>query len=291
MRKLLYYSDSHYTSRRPISRIDDYRASIFSKLLQIDNISRYEDVDLVLHGGDVTHIAQEGYDIFNDLYSYHSNTYVKHLVVAGLTHDYMSHASIGLAKSTLGALQRTGALDIVDRYNTIDFELDGVKFHSSHQAICPTPFFGHFQLYKDFKTDADIVLTSHLHMSFGIQKVGDVTFVSPGSISRNSGDVYNIGRVPQCVLICVDNGKIDKIEFIPLEVRQNIWNTKHILAKEESKNLETVSSLDSLESFMSQEEDDLDASSIIQRIGSKYDREAVETALMLKERVENGTNE
>lgn len=285
MKKLIYFTDSHYTNKRPRARKDDYRASIKSKLIQIDEIAKKENVDMILSGGDITHVHNEDYEIFMDLFEYHSNAFRKHHVIAGLTHDFKSEFSTGIQKSTLGALWKTGV--VIVHPQTLDFELEGIKIHSSHQTICPTPFFGHHTLYKDFKTDAKIVLISHMHMPFGIQEVNGITFVSPGSLARNSGDQYNFNRIPQVALICIDNDKIDKIEFIPLEVEQNVWDHHYLIHRNDKDELQQISSLDSLESFMEQDEGILDASGIIQKLGERYNKEAVECALEFKGRADN----
>lgn len=286
MKKLLYYSDVHYTDKKPSSRKDDYRQSIMNKLIHIDELSREHKVDMVVCGGDVSHKFNENFRIFVDLYNYFSNTFVKHHVVAGFNHDFAGgNYETGLPNSILGALKKTGCL--IEVGQTFEFELDRVKFYTSHRSICPTPFFGSYELYSDLKCDASVILLSHLHMPFGVDFVNNKHFVSPGSVGRNAADTFNLSRNPQCALIIVDNGNVISIELLNLKCELDVFDQQYLINRDKDNALGHVSSLDSLETFMEQEEGILDASSIIHRLGERYDKEAVEMALEFKGRVDN----
>lgn len=283
--KLLFFTDVHATDRKPSSRKDDYYSSILDKLCQIDRLSRQLKVDMIVCGGDVTHVANESYRVFNDLFDYFKNTYKKHVVIAGQTHDFVGEYNSGMQKSVLGSLKKAEVIDEVGQ--TWRLNLGSLKIYSSHETICPNPFFGHHTLYKDFNEDANIVLISHMHMPFGIQTVNNRIFVSPGSIARNSSDSYNIDRIPQVVLLTVkDQGNVD-IQLIPLEVKTDIFDSKYMIHKEEEKNKLEVSSIDKFDDLLVASEV-LDIDSIITTIGEKYDSKVVETALEFKRKVSNG---
>jgi len=292
--KLLYSSDWHYTNKPPKSRKDNYQASIMSKLVQIDELSRKHEVDMVLCGGDICQHPDEDYSVFMDLHDYFSKTYIKHHIVAGQTHDYRAEYSSGLEKSILGALKRTGV--IIEVSPTFEFTLGGVKFFTSHQTICPGTFFGHYTSYEDLKTDARVVLISHLHMSFGVQEVNNKIFVSPGSIARNSSDLYNHNRTPQVALIEVSDDvhvgsffalPVDiEVTLIPLKVELDIFDEKYLIAKEASKNISEMESITKIQEI-AQESEIIDLDEVIKNLGKKYSKEAVQEALRLKQNAEN----
>lgn len=279
MQKLIFYTDCHVTNIAPKSRKDNYYEAMLNKLDQIDKISRKEKVDLVICGGDLTHKPNEQFVVFNDLYSYYRNTYKKHIMIAGETHDFYANYQ-NISKSIMGALYKTDCFQLVGQ--SYDIVVDGVRVHSSHRAICEYPFFGSYTLYKDFNHPCDIVLLSHLHMEFGIKEVNGRIFVSPGSMSRNDCSSFNIGRIPKIVLVSCKDSKIDKIELIPLDVELDVFDEKYLIKKQESSEKPEMESLEKLEEFVGVEDQVMDADAIIRRIGERYRKEVVEKAMEFK---------
>jgi exonuclease SbcD len=292
MEKVIFYTDVHLTDRPPSSRKDNYYESIKNKLIQIDELSRVNKVSKVICGGDIVNKYNENYKIFNDLYEYFSNTYIKHDIVAGFNHDFAGgNYYSGINNSILGSLAKTGCINEVSQ--TYEFQVNGIKFYTSHQTICPNGFFGPHILYRDLKTDANIVLISHLHMAFGIQIVNGKTFVSPGSIGRNSCDNYNINRTPQVVLITCNDDPFKyhnfghfSIEFIPLKVELDIFDQRYLINKEEDKQYSEPKSLEEIEQIPEIEQI-IDSETLIREIGQKFGEPVVNEALNFKVKVEN----
>lgn len=278
MEKIIFYTDCHVTNKFTKARKDNYLSSIMNKLYQIDNFCKQEKVNLAICGGDLTHKPTEDFIIFNLLYEYYKNTYVKHQMMAGLTHDYYSTLS-NIDKSIMGSLSKVGVFDIVGESNT--WNIDGIKIYSAHMAICEKPFWGHHLLYENFNLDVDLVLTSHLHMPFGIKKVNNVTFIAPGSIARNEAAEFNYNRTPQFVYIVISNGKLDKIELIPLDVELDVFHDKYLI-----KETEQPRSLEQMEQMIDFS-DVMDAEGIIRKVGSTFSPGSVEEALRFKQKVEN----
>lgn len=48
-------SDTHITAKNPASRIDDIQQTILKKFKEIGDIIKRENIDFVLHGGDLFH--------------------------------------------------------------------------------------------------------------------------------------------------------------------------------------------------------------------------------------------
>ena len=283
MKRLLYFTDPHCTTRKPSSRKDDYYGSIMRKFRHIDRISREYKVDMILCGGDLTHVPNESYTVANDLMDFLSTTWIDWKTLIGKTHDYSGNLSVGFPKSIMSILSKAGVLEAVGE--TYEFKLEDVKFFASHQTICPTPFFGHHILYEDLKTDANVVLISHLHMPFGITQCNGKTFVSPGSVGRNAADNFNIGRTPQCALIECNLDEF-KIEFIPLECDQDVWDEKHILRKEDLKSMKTMRSMDEISAIIGNT-DVVNLDSIIESLGKKYPKDVLDEVMRLKKEAQS----
>ena len=62
------------------------------------------------------------------------------------------------------------------------------------------------------KIDVDIVLCGHEHSGFGIVEKNGILFINPGSVSRVTSGVGDIGRIPQVAVIDIDviDGKVVK---------------------------------------------------------------------------------
>ena len=70
------------------------------------------------------------------------------------------------------------------------------------------PFFEGVQytLIEDIKdTEADITLAGHYHNGFGIKKIDSKYFINPGSIVRVANKISEIKRIPEVILIEVNN--------------------------------------------------------------------------------------
>lgn len=282
VKKLIFYTDVHYSNKAPSSRKDDYQKSIMSKLIEIDKLSREYKADRVICGGDIVHKYNESYSVFNDLYEYFSNTYIKHDLVAGFNHDFSGgNYDVGFRNSILGALKTTNCINEVGQtYETI---LGDVKFYTSHRSITPVPFFGGTTLYQDLDVDAKVILCSHIHFPYGITEVNGRIFVAPGSISRNSCDIFNINRRPQIALISVSDGEQVDVELIPLNVELDVFDEKYLIKEptvDKPRSLEHMEQIMDLDGIV-------DVEDIIRKVGHAFSPGSVEEAIKFKKKVEN----
>jgi len=95
---------------------------------------------------------------------------------------------------------------------------NAVKIHVAHGFLLDhTPPFQGFTLIKEAVTTANIVLTGHDHIGYGVYKRADgVTFCNPGGITRLAASVDEMERPIRIALITIDNGKTT-IDLLPLE--------------------------------------------------------------------------
>ena len=53
--KILYLNDPHITAKNPASRLDDIQTTIKNKFIEVGEIAKAKQVDIVLIGGDLFH--------------------------------------------------------------------------------------------------------------------------------------------------------------------------------------------------------------------------------------------
>ena len=284
MKKIIFYSDVHYSNKSPSCRKDDYPKSILSKLNQINKLCIENDCIMAISGGDITHAPNEAYSVFIDLHDYYANTRIKHFLVAGMTHDFRGNYEVGFNNSVLGALKKSGDVDEVGQ--TFTFEVEGVKFYTSHRTIVPTPFYGSYELFEDFKEDCHVVLLSHIHYPYGTSMVNGRYFVSPGSIARNASDSFNLNRRPRVAIISCEAGQVLDIEYVELDVELDVFDEKYLIKKDEDKLVQEPRSLEHLESLRSSNEN-IDCDDLIKQVYSSgnYKQESLERSLKIKKDV------
>ena len=56
--KILFMTDTHLTAKSPQSRTDIYEITTLKKFTEIGHIIKNNNVDLVIHGGDMFHTAK-----------------------------------------------------------------------------------------------------------------------------------------------------------------------------------------------------------------------------------------
>lgn len=176
--------------------------------------------------------------------------YIPMVCVAG-NHDLIGESEETLPNTTLGLLSSLGQLNLVTKDNPMYFYTeDGLKVAitgTNYHIGMDEPFYrddyivedklGDIHIHivhgmlsdKDMgklikhtlidnikETKADITLCGHNHIGFGILKVDEKYFVNIGSITRYTGDIKEIKRIPSVALIDISKDGI-KIDNIPLK--------------------------------------------------------------------------
>lgn len=247
--RILYLTDTHIRGTSPRSRTDDYQQTIKRKLLEVIEIIRHEQVDLVLHGGDVFDRPNLSPAVVRDFVQLFQQFEVPIYAVAG-NHDMYGHNPATIERTMLGLLDTLGIIRLLNEGDRVRFEKAGIVVQLSGQAF-------HFELDKRDTTadycvtneieadfclhmvhgmlvdrtlpegvaytlldqvqvpDApDILLTGHYHAGFPVRKHGGKYVINPGALARVNNHPSEMERTPQVVLINLTD-KID-IRFIPL---------------------------------------------------------------------------
>lgn len=209
--KIAYMNDSHIRSSRPSCRKDENFYEMQLKKLEEAISVGGDTVDLRLHGGDLFHIFNSPLSLLNDVLPIIKG---RNLLVNAGNHDYPYGNVETIKRSALGVIASAGAASLLPAKDNAflmddtgrefvvrsapymvtypeDFywfdkkEAGKVYAVMAHDMLstrsCPFP---HKQI-KDVRTNADIVLCSHLHQQF-IERVGDTWFVNSGPLDAQT---------------------------------------------------------------------------------------------------------
>lgn len=248
--KVLFFTDTHYTSRTPKNRKDDLFETSLVKTQEIVELANSLKVDFCLHGGDffdrpdvtdyiagrVAKILRKldcelygiagGHDLFGNNLDKLNNAKLGLLEGAGiikiLTHPLKEKIIFNKNKYSL-QLTGTSSHFGIDIDNIFDDYVITKKdamyaLHAVHGMLMPKPFIpgAHVVLTEDIKnTLADITIAGHYHLGFKPVTIDGKTFINPGGMVRKNNDEKEIERIPGVLLL--EFGDSISYKFIPLK--------------------------------------------------------------------------
>lgn len=213
--KVLYITDTHLTPKAPESRIDNYEITTYRKMLEIKEIIKKYNVDILIHGGDMFHSAKISLKYAGIIGQILKSYGIPIYVVPG-NHDIFGYNCSTVYQTVLGLFERLGIVNILSRDNSAlinvgncTLSLEGQEYYPNidkgnmddfrienrladykilvyHGMLLDKPFLENVPhtLIKDVQTDADLVLAGHYHPGFKAQ-INDGTFyMNPGSVLR-----------------------------------------------------------------------------------------------------------
>jgi DNA repair protein SbcD/Mre11 len=245
--KLLYFGDVHIRGKNPRNRTDDYKEALKAKLREIWKLAEYNNVDAVLCPGDIfdrpevtNGVLLEFADVFkeckkpiyttpgnHDVYSYNLDTYgrtslrILELIVPNL------HVITDPKENVF--LKNQIALSFQPYDQNIDKDGYGYspgnpaagcyKIHIAHGMLLDhdPKVFDRYTYVGTVKTEADLILTGHDHLGFGLYERSDgKVFLNCGAICRLAASEAEINRKVQVALITIEDQKLQGIELIDL---------------------------------------------------------------------------
>ncbi len=246
--RLLYLTDTHIRGTSPRSRTDDFQETIRQKLKEVIEIADREQVDFVLHGGDIFDRPNLSPAVVREFARLFRRFRVPVYAVAG-NHDIYGHNPSTIDRTMLGLLDAFGTLELLSEGKRVRLEKDGLVVQLSGQ-----PF--HYDLDKrdpalDYAVEneigakycihmvhgmlvdralpdgvaytmvdqvwsdsVDILLTGHYPAGFPVQHRNGRYIVNPGALARINNHPSEISRMPRVVLIELGEGI--HIRLIPL---------------------------------------------------------------------------
>jgi len=241
MVKFLFVGDLHLRGTNPRNRIDDYKEAAKQKLKEVFKIAVDNAVDAILQPGDIFDRPEVGIAVLlefaevlkespvniyctlgnHDIYGYNVDSYyrtslrllemlVPQLTVIRSASDKPIYLAKGHYKVYLTATPYSKDMDI-NGYGygpDVDYpEGNRIGVHIAHGMLLDhrPPFDRYSDLYK-VDTTADIILTGHDHLGYGIyhRSADDKLFVNPGSLLRMSASVNEMERQIRVALIKID---------------------------------------------------------------------------------------
>lgn len=247
--KILYFTDTHIRGTNPKNRKDDFVQTLENKLLEIVDIINDNQIDYVIHGGDLFDRPDIAISIATRFANILKMIKVPFFIVSG-NHDIFGHNPQTLNRTILGLLnnldfikiieknkkilltdgkikvQLTGQpyeYDIDDSLNRSNYILDNkdeeldYAIHIIHGMLLDKPFVKGipFTLVEDIQnTKADITLSGHYHSGFKTIFEDNKYFINPGSVVRITNSLREIKRHPKVVIINLN--ETIEIEYINL---------------------------------------------------------------------------
>ena len=242
--KLLYFTDTHIRAINPKNRIDNYLETIKNKINEVADISIKEDVDLVLHGGDLFDRPDTSISVVSDFAEIFQKFKAPIYIVSG-NHDIFGQNTKTLSRTVLGLLDSFNILNLINDKKIIFEAKDHVKvqitanpyhvgmdeeinkkdyivteknpdvdymIHLTHGFLLDKAFVDGVDvtLIDDIKdTKADITFGAHYHLGFKDTQIDGKWFINPGALIRISNSLSEINRKPKVKIIELT----DKIEM------------------------------------------------------------------------------
>lgn len=281
MAKFIVTGDLHYRGVNPRARLDDYKEALNKKLYEVYDLASQHSTKAIIIPGDIFDGPSPGWGTAAELGMILQAAPCLVLVIPG-NHDVWAGNPGSKYRTPFGMLAKLGIIwdlteEMYDYYNLFitghgftvetDTELGKGQFSppcNLKEISCKEqPFFIHVvhsmlldqrpgfemrhTLISQVETTADVVISGHEHIGFGIKRRDDgVLFINPGALCRLSAHAAEIERTVQVALLTVENGQAEA-ELIPLKSAapgHEVLSRKHLEAEaERSERLERFLSL------------------------------------------------
>lgn len=235
----LYICDCHYGAQ-PVSRIDDYNASILQKIGKVLAIAKIRKIPLLI-GGDLFDTPRISMVRLMDIFSLFDRYRDVDIIINRGNHSHDGHpessplsilayAFKNITLSDGNPFVNIDNMHIVMAPNEmnpllyddfVDESFDYNILMTHHLIVEKSIPYDHI-LISDFKTKFDYVFLADYHPQQGIVLNGDTQFISPGSLARRKNTPSDINREP-----CYVYFKNGKIYFIKVpDVVKNVFVEK-----------------------------------------------------------------
>lgn len=230
--KFLYFTDSHLRVTNPKNRIDNFYETLKNKMNEILQISLDENVDYILHGGDLFDRPDTPISLVSDFSDIFQKFKAPIYIVSG-NHDIFGHNPITVHRTMFGLLDSFGIIRMVNskvilkkdvtvqltsfpysidmdnsknREGYIVREKDDVDYaiHLTHGFLTdkkPHDTIPHTLISDISDTVADVTFGGHIHYGFKTIEIDGKYFINPGSIVRISNALSEFKRKPKVVIL------------------------------------------------------------------------------------------
>lgn len=325
MIKFLFVGDWHLRGTNPRNRTDDYPEAAKTKLREVFKIAVDHGVDAILQPGDVFDrpevsiavlleyadvLKESPVDIYctignHDIYGYNVDSYYRtslrllEMLVPQLNVIKNPKTQVYFWNRNKYTVYLTGTpysrdMDIDGYGYSPEADLldrDRISVHIAHGMLLDhkPPFDRYSDLYK-VDTTADIILTGHDHLGYGIyhRNADDKLFINPGSLLRMSASVSEIERSVRVAILSIDDIRgTYTADFIPITVAKpgdEVLDRSRI--EEEKERRYAMENFSALIQGHTGNKVLMDINQIIDQVAAeeKYSPEVVRTALQIIDR-------
>ncbi len=234
--KILFFTDPHITTNRPIGRKDDYIATISSKLEEMVALSL--EMDYMIIGGDIFHRAKaniQELSIFANFVNKIDESCCLYVCpgnhdLLGYNYQKLDQTGIGLCDKFLSNMNLMSADKVhvklqnkrpKDRQLNNNIWLhfrpstnkvqdnfmvqreEGINLGLMHEMLVEKPFFDDYILIDDFNTNLDAVFNGHYHSGHSPLWVNQTFYINPGSMMRMTRGKTDTKRIPKYAIIYI----------------------------------------------------------------------------------------
>jgi DNA repair protein SbcD/Mre11 len=266
--QFLYISDIHLRGKNSVNRNGNYFEDCLTKLDEVISIYKKNKCSLLIIGGDLFDSAVVSNSVVDEFVDRIEKNNVQVYVIYG-NHDLINcNLQASKGSSLAHIIRRSNHFNLLDLYEKDNVAIQGVNYEFNiedkikneglivksnaefkvvvpHAFITIKPFHKDVShiLAKDIKTNADLVLCSHLHSGWGIQEVNSVKFVNLGGFGRLS--ISEAHNTPKVALVDTEIGKTTIFELSSAKKGDEIFDlTKYEELKGQERNIRDF--LDSL---------------------------------------------
>lgn len=225
---IFYLSDLHITDTKPINRQDDVKVASLYKLDYVLKTAKERNAT-VIFGGDIFETPKPSYGMLNavmeilKLYKVPVYSIIGNHDVIGANLEEETSAIFTLFKS--GLVKHLDTLEIGNLFiKGLDYtkeikdeyffeETEKKKVLVTHAPLVPEKALFPHVVLSDFKTNANLVLCSHIHKFWSL-KVNNTLFLSPGCMTRLKTNEKD--NEPLFFVIDETTKPMVKVEKIPL---------------------------------------------------------------------------
>lgn len=251
--KFIVAGDLHYRTVNPRGRLDVYQDSITTKLIEVFDIAKQHDAEAIIIPGDIFDSPGVGLGTIAELGSViRENKSCPVLCVPG-NHDLWGANTTSKPRTPFGLL---GRFELIEDLNEINWDfhsgnenvfvtghgydtdtdteaginqfepgggaVDGCSIHVVHSMLLENSpgFQMRHTLIQDIETSANVIISGHEHLGFGIKRREDgVLFINPGALCRLAAHPAEMERQVQVAVLEVENGEADAY-LVPLQSAQ-----------------------------------------------------------------------
>lgn len=255
MKKFIVTGDLHYKGVNPRAWLADFPKAMLRELREVFGLAVKHQAEAIVIPGDIFDSPQTALGTLAEVAQLLQEAPCRVLVIAG-NHDLWGHNITSKPRTPYGFLARlglvwdltdeayeirdrgTGALDVCVTGRSYSVETDtpagaeqfcppehlecysGTSIHVVHSMLMDhSPGFDmRHTLISEVKTTANVIISGHEHIGFGIYRRDDgVLFINPGALCRLSASAKEIERPVQVALLSVDGEGNAEAELIPLK--------------------------------------------------------------------------